>query len=297
MPKIPKPLSDKEINTIKPTQKRQKIADGGGLYIFVEPSGKKYFTFLFTSPVDKKRKMIVLGDYPTLSLKAARQKRLKFKSDLLDGIDVKLKNSIDLNATFESLAYRYLDIKSVNVSSDYIQKQKRLLELHIMPYIGKRDIRNIKEIEIIDALKKLEKNSKFETIKRLFSLLDQIYKSVHHLTPNIIQNINFRYTFKQAKVRNYPTITDINEVKILLENIKNYNGDIRTKTALKFSILTALRPINVRMLKWDQIDFKNGVLSIKAEFMKTKKEFILPLSNQALNLMAWFKKFEHLSKH
>lgn len=139
MPKIPKPLSDKEINALKPSQKRQKIADGGGLYVFVDPSGRKYFVFQFTSPLDKKRKMIVLGDYPALSLKNARQKRLKFKSDLINGIDVKLKNSLDLNATFEAVANRYLDIKSANVSSDYNQKERRNLELHIMPFIGKRE--------------------------------------------------------------------------------------------------------------------------------------------------------------
>lgn len=292
MPKISKPLSDKEIKALKPTGKRRKIALGNGLYIFIENTGKKFFVFLFTSKVDKKRKMIVLGEYPFLSLKDAREKSFKFQSDLLSGIDVKLKNSLDKNATFETIANRYLDIKSQNVSKDYTQKERRNLQLHILPYIGKADIRNIKEVEIIEVLKKLEKGAKFETIKRLFSLLNQIYKSAYHLTPNIMQNINFKYTFKQSKVKNFPTITNIDEIKILLENINNYNGDIRTKYALKISILTALRPLNVRMLKWDQIDFKNGLLNISADFMKTKQSFTLPLSKQALNLLSEFKNFD-----
>lgn len=292
MPKIPKPLSDRELKAIKPKPKRQKIADGGGLYVFVEPSAKKYFIFQYTSPVDKKRKMMVLGEYPLLSLKDARNKAYELRSSVEKGIDVKLLNALDENATFKAAATRYFEVKSSKVSKDTIQKEKRNLALHILPYIGERDIRSIKEIEIIEILKRLEKQGKFETMSRLFSLLNQIYKSVYHLTPNITQNINYRYTFKTHTPRNFPTLTNENEIKLLLENIHAYNGDIRTKFALIFSLRTALRPINVRTLQWAQIDFTNGLLNISAEFMKTKKDFILPLSTQSLNLMREFKKFD-----
>lgn len=297
MPKITKPLNDKEIKAYKPKDKRQKIADGNGLYLFIEPNARKYFIFQYTSPLDKKRKMVVLGDYPRLTLKKARDEAFDLTADVKKGIDPKLQNTIDKKAKFETLVLRYFEIKSASVSPKTIQKEKRNLELHILPYIGQRDIKTIQEIEIIEILRRLEKENKLETMSRLFSLLNQIYKSAFHITPNIMQNINYHYTFKTAKVRNFPTLTDPKEIKILYENIKNYNGDIRTRYALKFSILTALRPINVRTLKWSQIDFNEKVIKIEANLMKTKKEFILPLARQTINLMSEFKKFDFKTKY
>lgn len=83
----------------------------------------------------------------------------------------------------------------------------------------------------------------------------------------------------------------------MLENIKNYNGDIRTRYALKLSILTALRPMNVRMLKWGQVDLNNEVLKIEAKAMKTRNEFILPLAKQTVELLREFREFNFIGDY
>jgi DNA integration/recombination/inversion protein len=295
MPKTPKPLNDKEVKAYKPKEKRQKIADGNGLYLFIEPNSRKYFVFQYTSPIDKKRKMLVLGDYPKMTLKNARDEAFELLSSVKKGIDPRLKNTLDEEAKFKTLALKYLQIK--NISDRTLRGERRRLENHIFPYIGDRDIKTITEAEIIEVLRLLEKKNKLETLNRLFSLLNQIYKSASHITPNIIQNINYRYTFKNNKTNNYPTLTSKKEINLLVENIKNYNGDIRTRYALKLSILTALRPMNVRMLKWGQVDLNNEVLKIEAKAMKTRNEFILPLAKQTVELLREFREFNFIGDY
>lgn len=45
MPKINPPLTDTAIRALKPKDKVYKKSDGQNLFIFVEPSGRKFFAF------------------------------------------------------------------------------------------------------------------------------------------------------------------------------------------------------------------------------------------------------------
>ncbi|PPB56353.1 hypothetical protein CDQ70_08835 [Campylobacter hyointestinalis subsp. hyointestinalis] len=68
---------------------------------------------------------------------------------------------------------------------------------------------------------------KLETLKRIFNLLNQIFKSTNLITRNIIVDINFKYTFKQSKERNFSTL-------------KEYNCRYKTKIALKLRLYILL---------------------------------------------------------
>ena len=98
---------------------------------------------------------------------------------------------------------------------------------------------NIKAVEIIDVLKIIEKAGNLETIKRVFILLNQIFRyavTYEIVAHNVVADINFKYAFKTAKPKNFPTITDENEIRTLLTSVDGYNGDIKTKVALKLAI-------------------------------------------------------------
>lgn len=72
-------LTDRAIKTLKPSTKDQFLSDGGGLYLRVKPSGSK--TFLIRSQVNGKTRWTSIGDYPTLTLMAARRRLESFCSD------------------------------------------------------------------------------------------------------------------------------------------------------------------------------------------------------------------------
>ena len=64
-------LTAKEISQSKPRSKPWKLADGGGLYLLINPTGTRYwrYDYRFTS----KRKTLSLGIYPKITLKRARR--------------------------------------------------------------------------------------------------------------------------------------------------------------------------------------------------------------------------------
>lgn len=286
MPKIPKPLSDMEIRALKPKDKIYKKCDGRGLYVFINPDGRKYFALEYKSPIDQKIKRINLGDYPRYTLAMARDERFKMDQKIRDGIDIKIKTKRDEEANFKAIAQKWLDIKSTSVSQDTIEKGTRRLERYIYPYFENLDIRDISADDVIGVLKKVEDMGTLETTKRIYSLLNQIWKSAYNIAPNnIIANINYKFTFKKAKERNFATLTRKADIKALWQGCDEYNGDVRTKYALKLAILTALRPFNIRSMRWEYIDFDRETLKIPAGDMKMRDEFTLPLSKQAVNLL------------
>ena len=78
-------LSDTFLRTVKPRAKAQKYADGGGLYLYVSPSGGKLWRMDYR--VDGKRKTASFGAYPAVSLKEARKRRDDAKEQLANGVD------------------------------------------------------------------------------------------------------------------------------------------------------------------------------------------------------------------
>ncbi len=59
----------------------------------------------------------------------------------------------------------------------------------------------------------------------------------------------------------------------------------RAAEALRFQILTALRPGIGRAALWKEMDLKNGIWTIPADRMKTGEEHIVPLSESAIDIL------------
>ena len=79
------PLTDTHIRSLKPDVKPRKYFDGGGLFLFVPANGSKLWRMAYR--FDGKSKLLSFGEYPTVSLKDARERREEAKRMLSRGID------------------------------------------------------------------------------------------------------------------------------------------------------------------------------------------------------------------
>src|SRR5450759_7943 len=85
MPKRIVPLSDTQVSKAKSKEKQYKMADGGGLYLLVTPTGGKLWRLKYRFA--NKEKMLSFGIYPALSLADARHRRDDAKKLLTNGVD------------------------------------------------------------------------------------------------------------------------------------------------------------------------------------------------------------------
>ena len=82
---VPMPLTDTHIRSLKPDLRPRKYFDGGGLFLFIPTSGSKLWRMAYR--FDGKSKLLSFGEYPTVSLKDARERREDAKRMLSRGID------------------------------------------------------------------------------------------------------------------------------------------------------------------------------------------------------------------
>ena len=118
------PLTDVFIRSLKPLEKPYKHFDGGGLYIHVAPTGSKLWRMSYRFA--GKGKLLSFGEYPTVSLKDAREKREEAKKLLAQGIDPsvwkkqeKAARIIPHRDTFENLAMEWHETKTSRLSEDW----------------------------------------------------------------------------------------------------------------------------------------------------------------------------------
>ncbi len=78
------PITDAEIQALKPKKKPYKVAIGGGAYLQVRPNGKKYWRLKYH--LEGKETLYSLGVFPKTSLDAAKAARDSVKAHIRKGI-------------------------------------------------------------------------------------------------------------------------------------------------------------------------------------------------------------------
>lgn len=174
-------LTDTACRNCKPGEKARKLADGGGLYLYVAPTGGKLWRV--DCRYDGKRRTLSLGAYPRVSLAEARGKRDTAKKQLAEGIDPcqaekerRRAARVSENNTFESIAREWYALQVGGWTTDYGRHVMSRFEADIFPLFGKRPIAEIEAPEILDALRAVERRGALEIAKRLRQTIGQVFR-------------------------------------------------------------------------------------------------------------------------
>lgn len=101
-----------------------------------------------------------------------------------------------------------------------------------------------------------------------------------------MQSVKTRLVLQsQSRKKNFPHITDKKELAQLLKDIDNYHGSILVKIALQIAPHVFVRPTNLRVMEWSEINFEEKIWTIPAEKMKMKNAHIVPLTDKVVSLL------------
>lgn len=297
MPKIVKPLSDKEIKNAKSKDKDYKLSDGQSLYLLIQKNGTKFFRFDYK--FENKRKSMSFGTYPTTSLQKARQLREDSRKLLREGLDpIREKNKTENDNLFKTIAEEWLIKMEKEWESTTSKKVINQIKNHVYPYIGNISIEKISITDILKLVDRMNQKGLHGTAKKNLSTINRIYKyavTYNYCSHNIIADIDQKNILISTSNNHFNAITDEVELKVLMKDINYfqelYRADISTIFALKLAPYVILRPFNLRHLEWEEINFEESYIHIPASKMKTKKEFILPISTQAIKIIKAIKPY------
>ncbi|NHC04572.1 tyrosine-type recombinase/integrase [Acinetobacter sp. 187] len=298
-----RPLSDTTLANLEPELKEYRELDGDGLYFRVKPDGKKAWLFRYKK-ADGKWSWLGIGTYPELSGKGARKKASELIKDISHGdnpiITKQERKRQDLeqnNATFEVLAREYLDTKVNSWVVDTMTRNKGALEKHVFPTFGKRLYTTIRPIEWMNHLKGIqEKQGIYEQVNRIRAMCRDIYdyaKVTGRIDYNPLEGLQ-KY-LQQGKKENMAHVSE-QELPALLRAINHYpTMDVRI--GLKLLAMLFCRPTELREAKWDEFDLKNALWTIPEARMKKRREHLIPLSKQAVELLNELKSYETNSEY
>jgi integrase len=303
MSRITKPLSDTEIKTAKPKEKDYKLSDGSGLYLVIKTNGTKMWRYDYK--FNDKRKSMSFGVYPGVTLKNARDKREETKTLIINKIDPVLeKKKFNTNTSFKTISEMWFDLMKKKEWEEitYNKNRNRFLN-HVYPAIGEIDIKEVTRKDILKIINKLESLEFYEVLSRIINTMERIYKyavSYDFVEHNIIADIDKRATrINKSSITHLAAVTKPNEIKNLMQDIKEfgelYNSDISTVLALELLPYVFLRPYNIRHLEWTEINYEKDCIEIPGHKMKTKKDFVLPLSSQAKAIIERIKPYSYNS--
>ena len=298
MPRVAKPLSEKEIKNSKPKEKDYTLADGKGLQLLVSPDGRKAWEFIYLSPKLHKRRKTSFGVYPYVTLADARDKRNEWHTLISKGIDpidekreVKAEAKREKESNFLNVVELWLKDQERRLSENTFKRKKALFENTVLKAFSTRNIEEIDHTEIIIIIENKALQTP-ETSRRLFTYLNDLWQfavSRKYCKHNIVADIHKKSTLPTVKKVNYPKIVDTSILSELINALYKYHGHYTTKNALKFVLHVPLRASNLVALRWNCIDFENATLTIPRQEMKSKDknvdDFKLPLTDEAIAIL------------
>jgi integrase len=284
-------LKDLEIRALKPADRIYKKTDERGLYVEVRPGGAKLWRLKYRFAGKDKR--MALGPYPEVSLAEARSKRDEARQKLRDGIDPlaerqreKLLAQFSAANTFGEIAEEYID-KMVAEGRAAATTSKANWLLEQLAPISKRPIADLKPVDMLAALKRIEARGKHETARRCRSFASRVfrYAAATGRAENDPTSV-LRGALVTPKVTHHSAILDPKALGDLLRSIDAYSGNAITRLAMQMLPHVMTRPGEFRKAQWSEFDLDNAVWKIPPERMKMRRPHAVPLSRQVLACLA-----------
>lgn len=283
-------LSDVKIRSLKARDKIYKVSDDRGLFLEVNPTGSKLWRYRYL--LHGKDKRIALGSYPAVGLADARKKRDEIQQQIAKGTDPVLERKREKLAaaysaanSFGEIAKEYIEKMVADGRAETTTMKANWLLEQLKP-IASMPVADIKPIEVLAALKKLEGRGKHESARRCRSFASRVFRyAVATGRGEVDPTSVLRGALITPRIKHHPAIVEPEAVGELLRAIDAYSGNAITRLACQISPHVMLRPGELRQAEWDDIDLGKAVWNIPAERMKMRRPHAVPLSRQVVGYL------------
>lgn len=284
-------LTDTAVRKAKAKDKQWKLSDKKGLFVLIHPNGSKYWRMKYRYA--GKEKMLSLGVYPDVSLKAARESRDEARKLLSNGVDPSnIKKQTKrlvreaIENSFESIAREWFGKHSPNWKEEHSQRVLKMLERDAFPWLGNKPIAEINAPGLLAVVRRVEERGALETAHRLLGYCGNVFRyAVATQRAERDPSGDLKGALPPYKSKPFASITDPKEIGPLLRALQNYKGTFLTRTALKLAPMLFIRPGELRKAEWSHFDFDNCEWRIPAHNMKKERVHIVPLPKQAIKIL------------
>lgn len=288
-------LKDVHIRNAKPREKPYRLRDGGGLYLFVPPSGVRAWQYRYV--LEGKEQCATLGKLSDEhGLTWARAEAERARADAAAGKHVtvekriaRAKRAANAAATFETTAAAW--VKAEARRARWTSNYEAEVEASLKNHLGKLNALPVPDITAAIAapiLRRIERDAPDMAKKvrqRLRAILDYAAED-GIISMNPIPPARRR---AQVERRHLPAVLERTEVGAILRAADVSEVTRGVRRAHLLAAYTAQRVGEIVGAEWAEVDLRAGTWSIPRRRMKRKEEergaHLIPIPPRLLTMM------------
>lgn len=254
-------LSEMTVRQAKAKDKAYKLSDSEGLYLYVSTAGHRSWRLKYRFAGKERR--LILGSYPALSLKEARDRKFEARKLLASGKDpgveakkAAMSASITAANTFEEIARGWFRLQEERWTPVHAQDVISSLEKEVFPWVGALPIAEIDEPIVLAVLRKIEKRGAIETAHRVRQRMSATF--VHGIAEGVATRDPAAVVGKALKPvvrsKKRPAILSVEELQDMVRKTEGDPAAPLTKLASRFVAMTAQRIGSIRSMGWDELE-------------------------------------------
>ncbi len=289
-------LTDTAVKNAKPKTKPYKLADGGGLYLFVSPTGAKLWRYKYR--IDGKEGTYAIGAYPAFGLAKARAEHANSRELVRQSIHprqhrtiAKLKAATEAGDTFEVIAKEWITKNSARWSPHYLHQVEGTMAADVFPKIGALPIKHVTSAHVLQILKTAEARGAESVAILIRQWSSSVFRyAASNLKVDADPVAALKGAVTRPKVKHNAPLS-AKEIPALLTALGKFGGYRTTTIAVELLLLTFVRTVELRKAEWTEFDFAAKLWRIPAQRMKMKAEHLVPLSEQVIQLLSELKEW------
>jgi hypothetical protein len=258
-------LTDVKLRALKGDSNSYKVSDGEGLHVLVSPNGSKLWRLAYR--FSGKQKTLALGQYPTVSLHGARRARDAAKELLSAGTDPSVarkadrrKQSIAAASTFEAVANEWFEANRDRWVESYSSRLRSRMNDDLLPDLGKRPIAEIEPLEVLDAIRRIERRGAIEMAKRVMQMASAVFcYGVATARCGRDPTADLKGALKPSGPGKRRAALPAAELATFITKLSCYDGEPVTQLALQLVVLTFVRTAELRFAEWIEFEALDGM--------------------------------------
>lgn len=287
-------LTDTKLRNLKPKDKLYKEVDRDGLYVAVLPSGG--ISFRYNYRLNDRQETLTIGKYGVggITLAEARRKLDEAKKLIAEGKSparekARAKVRDTESKTFDDWAqawlkgYEMADSTRDMRTSTYKRDLQEKFGTKLLSEISHEDLRNLTD-KIVERGAKATAVHVREIVMMVYRWAIERGQSVENPADRVRPSSIAKFSSRERSLTP-------DEIKLMYEYLEKVSSGPQFKAAARLLLLTLVRKSELTDAKWTEISFTNALWTVPKERTKKRRDHLVPLSSQALDIFVALKTF------
>ncbi|MGR3747546.1 tyrosine-type recombinase/integrase [Paracoccus sp. (in: a-proteobacteria)] len=294
-------LTVARIRSLKPAERPYKVSDGAGLYLNVSPTGARSWRYNYKNASGKAR-TLTLGQFPDMGLQDARIALAEAKRQIAKNIDPSDAKRLAARGktaspsdTFAVVFRRWYKRKLPTWEPLNAERLEKRFKADVMPVLGETPVAQIGPQDVLKVIRAIEGRGSIAMARRIRGAMSEVFRfavAEGLADRDPARDIGAALAPKPKVERRRALPPEL--MAAFMTALAGYHGEPVPGFALRFQILTLARPIEAAQATWtefEDLDGEDPLWRIPAHRMKARREHIVPLSRQAVELIKEMRQF------